>query len=260
MPWQKVNPALLAPGTIYIQDPYDGENPCLTIPPMYYAGNLRKYTKNLIYVPSYKVKEFGAEDTTDRYNMKHYVTAPALMYADQIYVQSENMRQRYLECLVEFSGEAYRAIWERKISVSEFVFQSEAGKGTSQKTILYCIGETELANLGKRALAHVESRLQIFANNHENLQVQICFYPPRLSDWEVDLQRVKTLTEMLRTYAETNKTWCTLEKPQEQEDLAAYRERLAMNGDAYYGSPSPYVHAFTLREKPVMLASTEIEY
>ena len=260
MPWQKVNPALLAPDTIYIQDPYDGENPCLTIPPMYYAGNLRKYTKNLIYVPSYKVKEFGAEDTTDRYNMKHYVTAPALMYADQIYVQSENMRQRYLECLVEFSGEAYRAIWERKISVSEFVFQSEAGKGTSQKTILYCIGETELANLGKRALAHVESRLQIFADNHENLQVQICFYPPRLSDWEVDLQRVKTLTEMLRTYAETNKTWCTLEKPQEQEDLAAYRERLAMNGDAYYGSPSPYVHAFTLREKPVMLASTEIEY
>ena len=165
MPWQKVNPALLAPDTIYIQDPYDGENPCLTIPPMYYAGNLRKYTKNLIYVPSYKVKEFGAEDTTDRYNMKHYVTAPALMYADQIYVQSENMRQRYLECLVEFSGEAYRAIWERKISVSEFVFQSEAGKGTSQKTILYCIGETELANLGKRALAHVESRLQIFDEN-----------------------------------------------------------------------------------------------
>lgn len=144
MPWQKVNPALLAPGTIYIQDPYDGENPCLTIPPIYYAGNLRKYTKNLIYVPAYKVKEFRAEDTTDRYNMKHYVMAPALMYADQIYVQSENMRQRYLECLVEFSGEAYRAIWERKISVSEFVFQSEAGKGTSQKTILYCIGELSL--------------------------------------------------------------------------------------------------------------------
>lgn len=260
MPWQKVNLALLAPGTIYIQDPYDGENPCLTISPIYYAGNLRKYTKNLIYVPAYKVKEFGAEDTTDLYNMKHYVTAPALMYADQIYVQSENMRQRYLECLVEFSGEAYRAIWERKISVSEFVFQSEAGKDTSQKTILYCIGENELANLGKRAFAHVESRLQVFADNHENLQVQICFYPPRLSDWEVDLQRVKTLTEMLRTYAETNKAWCTLEKPQKQEDLAAYRERLAMNGDAYYGSPSPYVHAFTLREKPVMLASTEIEY
>lgn len=260
IPWQKVNPALLAPDTIYIQDPYDGENPCLTIPPMYYAGNLRKYTKNLIYVPSYKVKEFGVEDTTDRYNMKHYVTAPALMYADQIYVQSENMRQRYLECLVEFAGEAYRAIWERKISVSEFAFPSEAGKGTSQKTILYCIGENELANLGKRALAHVESRLQILADNHENLQVQICFYPLRLSDWEVDLQRVKTLTEMLRTYAETNKAWCTLEKPQEQEDLAAYRERLAINCDAYYGSPSPYVHAFTLREKPVMLASTDIEY
>ena len=260
MPWQKVNPALLAPGTIYIQDPYDGENPCLTIPPMYYAGNLRKYTKNLIYVPSYKVKEFGVEDTTDRYNMKHYVTAPALMYADQIYVQSENMRQRYLECLVEFSGEAYRAIWERKISVSEFVFRREVEKDTSKKMILYCIGETELANLGKRALAHVESRLQILADNHENLQVQICFYPPRLLDWEVDLQRVKTLTEMLRTYAETNKAWCTLEAPQEQEDLAAYRERLAINCDAYYGSPSPYVHAFTLREKPVMLASTDIEY
>ena len=109
-------------------------------------------------------------------------------------------------------------------------------------------------------MINLESRLQIFAVNHENLQVQICFYPPSLAEWDIDLHRVKTLTEMLRTYAETNKAWCTLEKPQEQEDFAAYRERLAMNGDAYYGSPSPYVHAFTLREKPVMLASTEIEY
>lgn len=281
MPWQKVNLALLAPDTIYIQDPYDGENPCLTIPPMYYAGNLRKYTKNLIYVPAYKVKEFGAEDTTDLYNMKHYVSTPALMYADQIYVQSENMRQRYLECLVEFSGEEYRAIWEKKISVSEFVFQNEtewenrkyqcmgekthiedkqAGKDIYQKAILYCIGENELANLGKRVLAHVESRLQVFADHHENLNVKICFYPPRLAEWDIDLQRVKSLTEMLHTYAETNQTWCTLEEPQELEGFASYRERLAMNCDAYYGSPSPYVHGFTLRKKPVMLASTEIEY
>ena len=260
MPWQQVNLALLAPDTIYIQDPYDGENPCLTIPPMYYAANLRKYTKNLIYVPAYKVTEFGAEDTTDLYNMKHYVTAPALMYADKIYVQSENMRQRYLACLTGFSGEEYRAIWERKISAPEFIVQNETRKDIYQKTILYCIGENELANLGKRALAHVESQLNIFADNHENLQVKIGFYPPVLADWEVDLQRVKTLTEMLRTYAETNQTWCTLEEPQEKEDFASYRERLAKSCDAYYGSPSPYVHAFTLREKPVMLASTEIEY
>lgn len=260
MAWQQVNLTLLAPDTIYIQEPYDGENPCLTIPPMYYAANLRKYTKNLIYVPSYKVKEFGAEDTTDLYNMKHYVTAPALMYADQIYVQSENMRQRYLECLVRFSGEEYRAIWERKISVPEFIVQNETGKDIYQKTILYCIGESELANLEKRALAHVESRLNIFADNHENLQVKICFYPPVLSDWEVDLQRVKAMSELFHAYVETNQTWCMLEEPQEQEDFASYRERLAKSCDAYYGSPSPYVHAFTLREKPVMLSSTEIEY
>lgn len=275
MPWEKVNLTLLAPDTIYIQDPYDGENPCLTIPPMYYAGNLRKYTKHLVYVPAFKVKEFGAEDTTDIYNMKHYVTAPALMYADQIYVQSENLRERYLEKLTEFSGDTYSDVWKQKLVVSgNYVWDlrrdttavddrqngSMSAEVESRKTILYCIGENELASLGKRALAHVESRLQIFADNYENLQVMICFYPPGLAEWEVDLQRVKTLTEMLRTYAETNQTWCMLEQPQEKENFAAYRERLVMNCDAYYGSPSPYVHAFTLCEKPVMLGSTEIEY
>ena len=136
----------------------------------------------------------------------------------------------------------------------------QAGKDIYQKAILYCIGENELANLGKRVLAHVESRLQVFADHHENLNVKICFYPPRLAEWDIDLQRVKSLTEMLHTYAETNQTWCTLEEPQELEGFASYRERLAMNCDAYYGSPSPYVHGFTLRKKPVMLASTEIEY
>lgn len=191
MPWQKVNPALLAPGTIYIQDPYDGENPCLTIPPMYYAGNLRKYTKNLIYVPSYKVKEFGAEDTTDRYNMKHYVTAPALMYADQIYVQSENMRQRYLECLVEFSGEAYRAIWERKISVSEFVFQSEAGKGTSQKTILYCIGELSLPILES---AH----LLMWNPDYRYLQITMRIYRCRYASIHHDYRTGRLICSGLR--------------------------------------------------------------
>ena len=115
--WTDFDLGLHHPDRIYIQSPYDGENPCLTIPPQYYAKELRNYTDRLIYIPPFKTDEFGENDYTDLCNLKHYVTAPGVIYADEVFVQSENIKSQYIKKLKEFAGEETGDVWEAKIKV-----------------------------------------------------------------------------------------------------------------------------------------------
>ena len=44
---------------------------------------------------------------------------PGVVRADVVYVQSENMREVYIQKLTDFAGEATRNVWEKKIAVAE---------------------------------------------------------------------------------------------------------------------------------------------
>lgn len=117
MMWNAYNINIHRPDVIYIQNPYDGENPCLSVPVQYYSKTIRDYTNNLIYIPPYLVDEFGVDDELDMHNLKYYVTTPGVIYADKVYVQSDNIRTRYIEKLVDFSGKEVKQVWEEKIEV-----------------------------------------------------------------------------------------------------------------------------------------------
>jgi hypothetical protein len=47
--------------------------------------------------------------------MKHYVSMPGVVLAHQVLVQSEGMRQMYVEYLTRFAGEDTRAVWEERV-------------------------------------------------------------------------------------------------------------------------------------------------
>ena len=47
--------------------------------------------------------------------MQYYCCMPGVVNADEVFVQSENMRSLYIEKLTEFAGEETRKIWEKKI-------------------------------------------------------------------------------------------------------------------------------------------------
>ena len=118
--WYDIDPEALHHDHIVIQDPYDGENPCLTVPPVFYAETLRQCTDELLYIPSFQTDEFGEGDRNDQYNLKHYVTAPGVVWADRVLVQSENIRQQYIRALTAFAGEETRSMWAGKIGVGPF--------------------------------------------------------------------------------------------------------------------------------------------
>ena len=102
------------PDCIVIQNPYDAFNPAVSVDRSCYSKNLQKFTECLIYVPYFTLDEFEKEDIA--YNvMQYYCNMPGVVNADKVFVQSENMRNLYIERLTEFAGEETRSMWEKKI-------------------------------------------------------------------------------------------------------------------------------------------------
>lgn len=103
------------PDKIIIQYPYDEYNHGLTIDPFFYGKNLKQYTEQLVYIPPLVMDEIGPEDERARETLKAFCNTPGVVHADKVLVQSEQMKQVYVELLTEFAGEDTKQIWEDKI-------------------------------------------------------------------------------------------------------------------------------------------------
>lgn len=103
------------PDIIVIQCPYDEYNYGLSVHPFFYAKNLKKYTDKLAYIPPLVMDEIGPGAERARKTLKSFCNMPGVVHADMVIVQSEQMKEVYVELLTEFAGEDTRGIWEEKI-------------------------------------------------------------------------------------------------------------------------------------------------
>lgn len=103
------------PDVIFFHNPYDNCSFSTSVHPYFYSSNLKKYTRQLVYIPYFQTDEIAPDDMQSIYNMRYYVTVPGLMHADKILVQSEQMRLAYINCLTEFAGKDTQMLWEEKI-------------------------------------------------------------------------------------------------------------------------------------------------
>ncbi len=243
--WTDYNISLHHPDRIYIQSPYDGENPCLTIPSQYYAKELRNYTDKLIYIPPFKTGEFGENDFTDLYNLKHYVTAPGVIYADEVIVHSDNIKEQYIKKLISFSGEEFKELWNGKIKVDNLKTEDKS----ERKGLYYIIGLNELSE-HPDIIDRIKNRLDIITSNKADLDIEIGLYPPDISTWnKVNSRLTNKLISLISDYGYEY----SLVEPDNYK-----LEKIVCKKDAYYGSPSPLVTLFTFNKKPVMLADYDI--
>lgn len=247
--WMNYNLQLHKPEIIYIQNPYDGENPCLTVPPQFYACNLRQFTDRLIYIPPFITGEFGPDDYTDMYNLKHYVTAPGVIYADEVIVQSENIRQRYIDKLTEFAGEDTVAVWQTKVKEhNNNIYKAD---NTCKKKLLYCIGLNEVAEKRSNLIDRINQKMLVLDNNRDKIDVDIFMFPTDYDLW------MKTDAEMTRKILGLFNEYNQKKLDVYDNDLNDY-ESIADGYDAYYGSPSPLVPVFSQLNKPIMIADYNI--
>ncbi len=268
--------ALHRPERIYTQWPYDGENSLLGILPYYYASNLRRYTRELVYVPPFFPSEFTEQNEKDVYNMKYYVTVPATVEAHRVLVDKASMRELWISRLCAWAGEDTKVLWDKKIESSSLWEKASEGflgnhgenaaqkgnapeeegaahpgknpdqsiHGDTHKRVLYCIGLNEVFQLGEDFWDKLQSRLDTFREAREKIHCELCPYPADQSSWESagagDVwDRLAQLPEWTGTMADPSR-----------EGL----QQLVKGRDAYYGSPSPLVLYFTEAKKPVMIS------
>lgn len=115
------------PAKIIIQNVYDQFDTAISVPPFFYTERIKRFTDCLTCVPDFIVDEFSSEDGRAKFNMDFYCTSPGVINADEVYVQSYNMHNRYLEKLIEFAGEDTKELWKKKIKPVNWELYSGEG-------------------------------------------------------------------------------------------------------------------------------------
>ena len=248
IPWYGYDITIHCPDKVYTQNVYDETNPCLTVPASYYTKAIREYARDIIYIPIGDTAEFGEEDIVDIYNLKHYVTTPAVVYADEVIVQSDNIKVRYVDALSDFAGEDTRDYWKNKIKVGDEAMQDNISNesGTGKKKLLYCVGINELYEKKDILINSLNERIDILKNG--NVDVTFTLYPEDKSQWQHidDELSGKVFDIMEKSFTELESGFKSVSETADKYD-------------AYYGSPSPYVVEFTSQGKPAMLCDYSID-
>lgn len=234
--YQRLTPEyleMLRPEEIVIQNPYDGWNAAISVPDMFYTEQLRKYTDKLVYVSPFAVEEFTGQNEKEYGNTKYYITMPGVVYADSVLVQSEGIKQVYIERLTEFAGEDTKDIWEQRVGVLPMSVETGKSETTTQKKrILYGISVGAYLEQPEQARNKLESCLQEIKMHREEEECSILLFPEKYAhEVRCDIEL------LLQNYSAEI---VTEEKCQSSE---AY--------DVYYGDAMPIVMSFYEAEKPV---------
>lgn len=258
------------PDMIYIQNPYDECNYTTSVHPFFYSKNLKQYTEKLVYVPWFIMDEFDLGNGKTYQTMQYFCTVPGLFYADEVLLQSEQMRKNYIERLTEFAGEETRAVWEAKIKGNGVTREAVINRqnaikskqvldklpdswrdvlmdknGDYKKIVVYDITPQAFAQGGKNAIDKIKSTLQLFEKNKDRF---------------VLLWRENAVTRDMLHAADRK-----LQARYEQlvasfkeagygiyDELLTYEEE-AYLADAYYGDAGYVARRFEMLGKPVMI-------
>lgn len=260
------------PDRIYIHNPYDDKNFVTSVHPFFYSSNLKNFTDDLTYIPYFVLGEPDINNPDQLDGMAHLVTTMGAFNADHVIVQSENMRQAYIEILVKNStdGEATRPYWEKKISWQESskFKRVEAAKnadyelppewdalltrpdGTRKKCVLY---NTSVATLLKQNAAYLTKIVDVLNVFKQNQKDVILWWRPH------PLMRA-TLSSMRPEMAPI---YDAIVNQYRSEGWGIYDDtpdldRAIACTDAYYGDWSSLVQLYQKTKKPIMIENCEI--
>lgn len=258
------------PDMIFIHNPYDNYNYVTSVHPFFYAKNLKQYTRQLIYIPYFILGEVSPDNREAVKRMKHFCTLPGVLYADKVIVQSEDMRQIYIDVLTEEAGEETRSRWEEKIlglgspktdrvlKAGREEIQMPDGwesiirkpDGSRKKVILYNTSVSALLRHGEKMLEKIRNVLQIFRENRD--EVALLWRPHPLAEATIRSMR----PELWEEYEELVEQY-RAEGWGIYDDTPELDRAIALS-DAYYGDWSSVVPLCRSVEMPVMIQNVEM--
>lgn len=260
------------PDAIYIHNPYDNSNYVTSVHPFFYSKNLKKFTEKLVYIPYFVLDEIKPEDQAAIEGMKHFCLLPGVFNADKVIVQSENMRQVYINVLTKESGntEEVRSYWDRKIlglgspkldrisnmKMEDVVIPEKWKKiiyredGTKKKIVFYNNSVTALLQCDGEMLKKMELVFRIFEENQN--KIALLWRPHPLIESTLTSMRPQLWEEYRKIrddYLEAG--WGIYD---DTPDI----DRAILISDAYYGDPSSVVQMYQRTGKPIMIQNVKV--
>lgn len=95
--WREYKLEERRPDIIFIHNPYDNSNFVSSVHPRFYAGELKKYTELLVYIPYF----IGIEGKV----AEHFCLAPGVLHADRVIVESEKVKRTYIRAIGKAESE-----------------------------------------------------------------------------------------------------------------------------------------------------------
>ena len=256
------------PHKIVIQNVYDQYDTTISIPPFFYAERIKRFTDCIVCVPDFVMDDFGPEDERAKYNMDFYCTAPGVINASEVYVQSESIRERYIEKLTSFAGEETIDLWKHKIRVCPWEIYNEEGVGISEdnipvewipklydingngkKILLYYSSISRIAEYGKRYIDKVRSVFELIESEKDKLTV-IWLMQRNVSLLCGKYEKTKSAINELRDDYSKKENIIIADDDLEDEAIAI--------SDAFYGDRGSMMHRFERCRRPVMIQSIDL--
>lgn len=240
------------PDIIYIQNPFDDENKAIGINRRYYSDRLKRCTDKLVYIQSFELEEFNESNEREYKNMAYYCTVPGVINADEIYVQSDNMRNMYIKKLTEFAGTDTENIWKEKIHVKPEWINNEQHNivnGNRKKRILFYTSISGLMQNTEIAAGKIKNVLDTFKQYSEQIEIVWCIQG--LVDTvmeDIDQKLYEQINSVRDKY-----------NIEQIGHICSDRDKDMLNScDAYYGDTSSIVQNYRNAGKPVMIMDYEV--
>ena len=266
------------PDVIYIHNPYDECNHVTSVHPYFYSKNLRNYTDKLVYIPYFILNEIEPDDQERIDGMKHFCFIPGTIYANQVIVQSEKMREIYINEYIKAAKEigllgehVDRKFLEKKFLGTgspkvdkvlntnredlevpeEWLKIIVKPDGNWKKIVFYNTSVSALLHHGEKMLSKMASVFEIFKKNKD--EVVLLWRPHPLIQATIESMRPQLWMEykkIVEQYKEDG--WGIY-------DDTADMDRAVVLSDAYYGDgSSSVVQLYIKTGKPLMTQSVDI--
>ena len=241
-----------------------------SVHPRYYSKNLKDYTDKLVYIPYFILGEADPDNYEQVKGMEHFCAVPAVVYADQVVVQSEKMRQIYINVMCETMGEDTRKIWEKKILglgspktdkvlntrkealeiPEEWLKIIEKPDGSWKKIVFYNTSVSTLLANDEKTLRKIECVFKNFEKKRD--KVALLWRPHPLMKATLKSMRPQLLEpyeRLVEAYREAG--WGIY------DDTADMDRAIALS-DAYYGDASSVLQLYKKTGKPTMMQNTDV--
>jgi hypothetical protein len=275
--WESYNFEERRPDVIYIHNPYDKWNLVTCVHPRYFSENLKQYTDKLVYIPYFVLDEIEPDDQNAIDGMKHFVWTPGVIYADKVILQSEKMKQIYINEFMKTAKENglggdfinRKKLEEKFLGTGSPKFDKvkntrkedleipyewlriiQKPDGDFKKVVLYNNSLSALLQESEKMIVKMQSVFHVFKEHKD--EIVLLWRPHPLIQATISSMRPDLWTE-----------YEMLVKQYQKEGWGIYDDtpeldRAIVLSDAYYGDRSSVVKLCRKREIPIMIQNVNV--